>query len=57
MKPDDFLNELAAARATAILRTPLASSAGPAMDAAIAGGFRIIEFTLNTPNALQVRLY
>ncbi len=54
MKPSDFLDELRAARATAILRTPLAEAAAPAMDAAIAGGFRIIEFTLNTPHALDL---
>ena len=54
MTPDDFLSELRAARATAILRPPLADAAAPAMDAAIRGGFRIIEFTLNTPGALDL---
>lgn len=39
-------------RCSAILRTPLANAVRPALDAAIAGGFRIIEVTLNTPDAL-----
>lgn len=40
-------------RCSAILRTPHAEAVGPAMDAAIEGGFRIVEFTLNTPGALD----
>lgn len=38
-------------RCSAILRTPHADAVAPAMQAAIDGGFRIVEFTLNTPGA------
>ncbi|MDA0372551.1 MAG: bifunctional 4-hydroxy-2-oxoglutarate aldolase/2-dehydro-3-deoxy-phosphogluconate aldolase [Planctomycetota bacterium] len=38
---------------SAILRTPHAGAVGPAMEAAVDGGFRIIEFTRNTPGALD----
>lgn len=37
---------------SAILRTSDASAARPAMDAAIRGGFRVVEFTLTTPGAI-----
>lgn len=40
-------------RCSAILRTPLREAVGPALEAVIAGGFRIVEITLNTPDALQ----
>ncbi len=40
-------------RCSAILRTPHANAVAPAMQAAVDGGFRIVEFTLNTPGALQ----
>ncbi|MBK8974291.1 MAG: bifunctional 4-hydroxy-2-oxoglutarate aldolase/2-dehydro-3-deoxy-phosphogluconate aldolase [Planctomycetes bacterium] len=40
-------------RCSAILRTPHARAVAPAMEAAIRGGFRIVEFTLNTPDALE----
>ena len=40
-------------RCSAILRTPPADAVAPAMRAAIDGGFRIVEFTLNTPGALE----
>ena len=40
-------------RCSAILRTPHGDAVERAMDAAIAGGFRIVEFTLNTPGALD----
>ena len=53
MTPDDFVTEFGRARASAILRTAHAESARPAMDAAVRGGFRIIEFTLTTPGALE----
>ncbi len=39
-------------RASAILRTPIPDAAEPAMRAAVDAGFRIVEFTLTTPNAL-----
>lgn len=40
-------------RCSAILRTNLGAAVRPALDAAIAGGFRIVEVTLNTPGALD----
>ena len=51
---DEFLNALKDAQAIAILRTPTPGKAGPAMEAAVRGGFRVIEFTLNTPGALEL---
>ncbi|MDX1389134.1 MAG: bifunctional 4-hydroxy-2-oxoglutarate aldolase/2-dehydro-3-deoxy-phosphogluconate aldolase [Acidobacteriota bacterium] len=53
MDPSKFVSLLGETKATAILRTSIAEAAGPAMDAAIRGGFRIVEFTLNTPGALD----
>lgn len=40
-------------RCSAILRTQKADAVRPALDAAIAGGFRIVEVTMNTPNCLD----
>jgi 2-keto-3-deoxy-6-phosphogluconate aldolase len=40
-------------RACAVLRTPTAEKAAPAMDAAIDGGFQLAEFTLTTPGCLD----
>lgn len=51
---DVFVHRLAAARAAAILRTPHGGRAGAAMEAAVRGGFRIVEITLNTPGALDL---
>lgn len=48
----DVLSRFAQERASAILRTPLAAAVDPAIDAAVEGGFRIVELTLNTPGAL-----
>jgi Entner-Doudoroff aldolase len=48
------LARLADTRASAILRTPLGHAAQPALDAAIEGGFRVVEITLTTPGALTV---
>jgi 2-dehydro-3-deoxyphosphogluconate aldolase/(4S)-4-hydroxy-2-oxoglutarate aldolase len=53
MKPDDFVSRLGEIRASAILRTSIADAVAPAMEAAVRGGFRIVEFTLNTPGALR----
>lgn len=47
-----LLADFARERCSAILRTPLGDAVAPAMEAAIEGGFRIVEFTLNTPSAL-----
>jgi 2-dehydro-3-deoxyphosphogluconate aldolase / (4S)-4-hydroxy-2-oxoglutarate aldolase len=49
---DEFVQTLWSERATAILRTTNADAAQRAMEAAVEGGFRILEFTLTTPNAL-----
>jgi len=40
-------------KACAVLRTPTAEAAPKAMDAAINGGFEIVEFTLTTPGCLD----
>ncbi|MCP3980466.1 MAG: bifunctional 4-hydroxy-2-oxoglutarate aldolase/2-dehydro-3-deoxy-phosphogluconate aldolase [bacterium] len=53
MDPGSFVSLLGETKATAIIRTSLAWAVRPAMEAAIEGGFRIIEFTLNTPEALE----
>ncbi|MEY4673077.1 MAG: hypothetical protein RL148_861 [Planctomycetota bacterium] len=39
-------------RCSAILRTSLPDAVRPALDAAVQGGFRVVEVTLTTPNAL-----
>src|SRR6266568_6513659 len=49
-----FVETLAAARAVAIIRARQQRTAADAMDAAVRGGFRIVEFTLNTPGALEL---
>jgi hypothetical protein len=40
-------------RACAVLRTPTAEACPKAMQAAIDGGFKIVEFTLTTPGCLN----
>lgn len=52
MKPEEFAVFLGEQRASAILRTSIADAVEPAMEAAVRGGFRVIEFTLTTPGAL-----
>ncbi|MCA8947883.1 MAG: bifunctional 4-hydroxy-2-oxoglutarate aldolase/2-dehydro-3-deoxy-phosphogluconate aldolase [Planctomycetes bacterium] len=47
------LEAFAELRCSAILRTGLAEAVRPALDAAIAGGFRIVEVTMNTPGCLD----
>jgi 2-dehydro-3-deoxyphosphogluconate aldolase/(4S)-4-hydroxy-2-oxoglutarate aldolase len=54
MKPDDFLKALREERCSAVLRTNNQEAAKNAMDAAVAGGFRIIEFTLTIPGAIAL---
>ncbi len=51
MSPDDFVQMFGKMRASAILRTHDQGAARQAMQAAVAGGFRIIEFTLSIPDA------
>src|SRR4029078_10279307 len=47
------LESLRQARAVAVLRTPHAEAAAPALRAVVRGGFRVVEVTLNTPEALE----
>lgn len=54
MKPDRFVGLLREARASAILRCPSRESAARAMEAAVRGGFRVVEFTLTIPGALDL---
>lgn len=54
MTPDEVVDRLREERASAILRTSVADAAGPAMEAAVRGGFRVVEFTLTTPGALDL---
>ena len=49
---EQFIGLLRQERATAILRTRDPDRVVPAMQAAVDGGFKVIEFTLNTPGAL-----
>lgn len=53
MQPMEFVEYFRKEGASAILRTSLEDAVAPAMEAAVRGGFRIVEFTLNTPNALD----
>jgi Entner-Doudoroff aldolase len=53
MTPDAFVDFLGVQRASAILRTDEPDVAAPAMEAAVRAGFRVIEFTLTTPNVLD----
>ncbi|MHC4081682.1 MAG: bifunctional 4-hydroxy-2-oxoglutarate aldolase/2-dehydro-3-deoxy-phosphogluconate aldolase [Planctomycetota bacterium] len=54
MQPDEFVQFFGSHKASAILRTPIEEAAGPAMDAAVRAGFKVIEFTLTTPGALRL---
>ena len=54
MTPDDFVTLLGRERATAILRANDQAVAREAMAAAVRGGFRIVEFTLTIPGALDL---
>lgn len=48
-----ILDTFAKHRCSAILRTQAPDAVRPALDAAIAGGFRILEVTMTTPKCLQ----
>jgi len=52
--PDDFVGQFKTRRASAILRTHDQSAARHAMNAAIKGGFRIVEFTLSIPDVMEL---
>ena len=54
MTPDAFTVFFGQEKASAILRTDDAEKAALAMEAAIRGGFRIIEFTLTIPDVYQL---
>ena len=54
MNPESFVDLLWRARATAILRAPRQDVAAQAMEAAVRGGFEVVEFTLTTPGALEL---
>lgn len=54
MTPHDFIAAFREARASAILRTKSTDSARRAMRAAVQGGFRVCEFTLTVPGAMEL---
>lgn len=54
MIPERFVARLGEARASAILRCPSREIASAAMEAAVRGGFRIVEFTMTIPGALDL---
>ena len=54
--PEDYnrvLQTFADIRACAVLRTPTSEACPKAMQASIDGGFKIVEFTLTTPDCLE----
>ena len=54
MDVNEFVTLFGRERASAILRCNDAEVARRALDAAIAGGFRVVEVTLTTPRALEL---
>lgn len=54
VEPDAFLDALRIEKASAILRARHQNVAAGAMEAAVRGGFRIVEFALTTPGALEL---
>ena len=54
MTPDTFVDLLGREKASAILRTNSQEKASLAMEAAIRGGFKIIEFTLTIPGVFEL---
>ena len=54
MRPEQFVERLGRERASAILRTDDQEKAALAMEAAVRGGFRIIEFTLTIPGVYEL---
>ncbi|MGA9573326.1 MAG: hypothetical protein WBS20_05200 [Lysobacterales bacterium] len=54
MTPDAFVELYGRVKASAILRTNDQDKAAKAMDAAIRGGFTIIEFTLTVPGVYEL---
>lgn len=54
MEPEEVVAEFRGLRACAILRTDDKSKARRLMEAAVRGGFRIVEFTLTIPGAFDL---
>jgi 2-dehydro-3-deoxyphosphogluconate aldolase / (4S)-4-hydroxy-2-oxoglutarate aldolase len=54
MSPDQLLDTVQRYRAIAILRGQHQGRAAHAMDAAVAAGFRLVEFTVSTPGAYEL---
>jgi len=54
MNPDTFVQQFGLLKASAILRTNDQEKAAKAMQAAIRGGFKIIEFTLTIPGVFDL---
>jgi 2-dehydro-3-deoxyphosphogluconate aldolase/(4S)-4-hydroxy-2-oxoglutarate aldolase len=54
MTPEEFVARFGRERASAILRTDDQERAAMAMDAAVRGGFTIIEFTLTIPGVYEL---
>ena len=54
MTPEAFVEQFGRVKASAILRTNDQEKAVKAMEAAIRGGFRIIEFTLTIPGVFEL---
>ena len=54
MKPEAFVERLGREKASAILRTNNQEKAALAMEAAIRGGFTILEFTLTIPGVYEL---
>jgi Entner-Doudoroff aldolase len=54
MASENFVKQLKRERATAVLRTRDQYGARRAMNAAVKGGFRIVEFTLSIPNVFEL---
>ena len=54
LTPETFVERLGREKASAILRTDDQETAARAMEAALNGGFRIIEFTLTIPGVFEL---
>jgi len=54
MNIDQFVSLLGQEKATAILRTDNQEKAALAMQAAIRGGFKVVEFTLTVPGVYEL---
>lgn len=51
---NEIVEQILSRRLSAIIRTSSAEVAGKAMAAAVDGGFRLVEFTLTTPGAIEL---